>query len=80
MKLMKGREKGNPIFDISAVKHGGEEARKIRLSLQTRQVNARRQPLQQRGWPEEEETESLLQVDQDSVPTRFEPGASVLGS
>ena len=58
--------------------HGEEEAGKIRLLLETRQVNDRRRPLQRRQWPEEEETESRMQIVYDSMPTRFEPGASLM--
>ena len=43
--------------------------------LQTQQVNSRYRPLRRWQWPGEEDTESLLQVEQDSVPTRFEPRA-----
>ena len=77
---MEGHEKGNLIFHISAVKHGGEEARKIRPILQTQQANSRRRTLQWQQWPEEEETESLLQVEQENVPARFKFGASLMGS
>ena len=73
-KSMKDRINGNPTFGISGVKHGGEEAGKISLTLQTKHVSGRRRPLHRQQWPEEEEAYRSVQIGNYSMPTRFEPG------